>query len=75
MCVFLYLFSFGRNFYIILSVSDVCFYVHICLGRVQGLIETGAMQCDRVRVFVLDEADKVLEKKMKDQVKYAYPYL
>ena len=39
------------------------------LGRVKALIESEALGVDRVRIFVLDEADKLLEKNFTDQIK------
>jgi hypothetical protein len=41
-------------------------------GRVKALLETGSLPCDRVRMFVLDEADKLLERKLRDQIKCVY---
>ena len=34
------------------------------------LIESGVMKTESIRLFVLDEADKLLEESFQDQIKY-----
>ena len=39
-------------------------------GRVKQLIESGVLKTESIRLFVLDEADKLLEESFQDQIKY-----
>ena len=41
----------------------------ICTGRMKQLIESNIMNTDSVRMFVLDEADKLLEESFQEQIK------
>lgn len=41
----------------------------IILGRIKQLIETSIMTTDSIRMFVLDEADKLLEESFQEQIK------
>ncbi|XP_071784102.1 uncharacterized protein [Asterias amurensis] len=41
-------------------------------GRVKQLIEYDAMPTDGIRLFVLDEADKLLDEKFQDQINWIY---
>ena len=41
-------------------------------GRVKQLIESGVLRTESIRLFVLDEADKLLEESFQDQIKYEY---
>ena len=38
-------------------------------GRIKQLIESGVLKTDSVRLFVLDEADKLLEESFQEQIK------
>ncbi len=42
----------------------------IFVGRVKQLIEAGVLKTESIRLFVLDEADKLLEESFQDQIKY-----
>ena len=46
---------------------QICFDTE---GRVKQLIEYGVMPTDSIRLFVLDEADKLLDEKFQDQIKW-----
>ena len=48
------------------------FYNIILPGRVKQLIESGVLRTESIRLFVLDEADKLLEESFQDQIKYEY---
>jgi hypothetical protein len=50
------------------SVSSI-FAVYIVTGRIKQLIECGIMNTDSVRMFVLDEADKLPEESFQEQIK------
>ncbi|XP_038066327.1 probable ATP-dependent RNA helicase DDX20 isoform X2 [Patiria miniata] len=41
-------------------------------GRVKQLIEYDVMHTDSIRLFILDEADKLLEEKFQDQINWIY---
>ncbi|XP_071960533.1 probable ATP-dependent RNA helicase DDX20 [Antedon mediterranea] len=41
-------------------------------GRVKQLIETGLMVPDSIRLFILDEADKLLDDKFQSQINWIY---
>ena len=54
----------------------ICLLNHYCLkfailaiGRVLQLIEAGTLEIKSVRLLVLDEADKLLEKNFAEQIK------
>ena len=38
-------------------------------GRVKSLIEEGVFKTDSIRMFILDEADKLLEESFQTQIK------
>lgn len=43
----------------------------VCSGRIKQLIELGMLSTASVRLFVLDEADKLLEEgSFQEQIKY-----
>ncbi|XP_062572170.1 LOW QUALITY PROTEIN: probable ATP-dependent RNA helicase DDX20 [Saccostrea cucullata] len=44
-------------------------------GRIKQLIETGIMNTDSIRMFVLDEADKLLEESFQEQINWIYSAL
>lgn len=44
-------------------------------GRVKALMESEGLVCSSIRLFVLDEADKLLEKKFTDTINYIYTLL
>ncbi|XP_061175888.1 probable ATP-dependent RNA helicase DDX20 [Saccostrea echinata] len=51
---------------------------HIALGtpgRIKQLIEMGIMKTDSIRMFVLDEADKLLEESFQEQINWIYSAL
>ncbi|CAH1783028.1 unnamed protein product [Owenia fusiformis] len=51
---------------------------HIAIGspgRIKQLIEIGAINTDSVRLFVLDEADKLLESNFQEQINWIYSTL
>ena len=39
------------------------------LGRIKFLIENGFLKTDSMRLFILDEADKLLEDNFQEQIK------
>ena len=39
-------------------------------GRIQNLIEHGCLKTDSIRLFILDEADKLLEESFQEQIKW-----
>ena len=39
------------------------------IGRIKSLIENGFLKTDSVRLFILDEADKLLEDNFQEQIK------
>ena len=39
-------------------------------GRVKHLIENGVLKTDSIRLFVLDEADKLMESSYQKDIKY-----
>ena len=39
-------------------------------GRVKHLIEEGSMKVDSIRLFVLDEADKLMEESFRNDIRY-----
>ena len=41
-------------------------------GRVKQLIESGVLQTASIRLFVLDEADKLLEEGFQEQIKLVF---
>jgi ATP-dependent RNA helicase DDX20 len=41
----------------------------VCEGRIQQLIEQGCLKTDSIRLFILDEADKLLEENFQETVK------
>lgn len=45
--------------------------IYACLltGRVRHLIESGDFSCQSVRLFVLDEADKLMDDSFQEQIK------
>ena len=49
-------------------------YQHLLSGRIKQLIEGGVLRTDSVRLFVLDEADKLLEESFQEQIKYDCVY-
>ena len=56
-----------------LESYDFYFVIHKILptGRVKSLISSGLLQTHAIRLFVLDEADKLLEPgSFQDQIKY-----
>ena len=38
-------------------------------GRIMQLIDTGALTTESIRLFILDEADKLLEQNFQEQIK------
>ena len=44
--------------------------VSVYVGRVKQLIEEGALSPESVRLFVLDEADKLMEAGFQEVIKY-----
>ncbi|XP_067684072.1 uncharacterized protein [Haliotis asinina] len=44
-------------------------------GRIKQLIETNLMKTESVRLFVLDEADKLLEESFQEQINWIYSAL
>uniref|UniRef100_T1JLZ3 RNA helicase n=1 Tax=Strigamia maritima TaxID=126957 RepID=T1JLZ3_STRMM len=44
-------------------------------GRIKQLIEEGTMVTDNIRLFVLDEADKLLEEGFQDTINWIYAHL
>ncbi|ESO82336.1 hypothetical protein LOTGIDRAFT_223393 [Lottia gigantea] len=44
-------------------------------GRVKHLIEHGLMSTDSIRIFILDEADKLLEDSFQEQINWIYSSL
>ena len=44
-------------------------------GRVKQLMELSALITNSIRLFVLDEADKLLEESFQDQIKYVYHFI
>ncbi|KAL5013158.1 hypothetical protein ScPMuIL_007428 [Solemya velum] len=44
-------------------------------GRIKQLIENRIMKIDSIRLFVLDEADKLLEESFQDQINWIYSSL
>ncbi|XP_048739061.2 probable ATP-dependent RNA helicase DDX20 [Ostrea edulis] len=44
-------------------------------GRIKQLIECGIMSTDSIRMFVLDEADKLLEESFQEQINWIYSTL
>lgn len=44
-------------------------------GRIKQLIETNIMNTDSIRMFVLDEADKLLEESFQEQINWIYSTL
>lgn len=44
-------------------------------GRIKQLIESGVLKTDSVRLFVLDEADKLLEESFQEQINWIYSTL
>ncbi|OWF41567.1 ATP-dependent RNA helicase dbp10-like [Mizuhopecten yessoensis] len=44
-------------------------------GRIKQLIETGMMTTESIRMFVLDEADKLLEEGFQEQINWIYSSL
>ena len=42
------------------------------LGRVKYLIENHLLKTESVRLFILDEADKLLEDNFQEQIKWVY---
>ncbi|KAL4226434.1 DEAD (Asp-Glu-Ala-Asp) box polypeptide 20 [Mactra antiquata] len=44
-------------------------------GRIKQLIECGALHTDSIRLFILDEADKLLEDSFQDQINWIYSSL
>jgi len=52
--------------------------VHVVVGtpgRVNDMIERGALNLDSLKIFVLDEADEMLSRGFKDQIHAVYSYL
>lgn len=47
-------------------------YIYDCQfsGRIQNLIEHGCLKTDSIRLFILDEADKLLEESFQEQIKW-----
>ena len=39
-------------------------------GRIKQLIEEGSLKTSSIRLFILDEADKLLEEGFQEQIKY-----
>ena len=44
--------------------------VLIAPGRIQSLIDERSLKTESIRLFVLDEADKLLEESFQKQIKY-----
>ncbi|XP_060079184.1 probable ATP-dependent RNA helicase ddx20 [Ylistrum balloti] len=44
-------------------------------GRIKQLIENGMMSTDSIRMFILDEADKLLEEGFQEQINWIYSSL
>lgn len=51
---------------------------HIAIGtpgRIQNLLETGCLKTESIRMFILDEADKLLEESFQQQINWIYSAL
>ncbi|KAK7103015.1 hypothetical protein V1264_021150 [Littorina saxatilis] len=51
---------------------------HIAIGtpgRIQNLIEAGCLKTDSIRLFVMDEADKLLEESFQEQINWIFSSL
>jgi len=53
---------------ILLFWKCVCY--ELCTGRIKQLIAENALRVESIRIFILDEADKLLESGFQEDIKY-----
>lgn len=56
-----------------LLIERICVRVYVT-GRIRQLIEEGILVTSSIRLFVLDEADKLMEAGMQDTIKWVTVY-